>query len=61
MYRTFTDHIPTKYVGCFEDERNITKGTYLSHEMGNNNSPRRCMNLCNTQQFNYAAIRGYWN
>lgn len=29
--------------------------------MGNNNSPRRCMNLCNTQRFKYAAIKRYLN
>jgi len=57
--KIFTDHIPKKYVGCFEDDEKKTKGKYLSYQMGNNNSPKRCMNLCNTQRFKYAAVKGY--
>lgn len=26
-----------------------------------NNSPKRCMNLCNTHRFKYAAVKGYTN
>lgn len=50
--------MPRKYVGCFENGDNKTKGEYLSYEMGTNNSPKRCANLCNTQQFKYAAVKG---
>jgi len=54
----FTDHVPRKYVGCFESDENKWNGKHLSYDMGNNNSPKRCMNLCNTQQFKYAAVTG---
>lgn len=54
----FIDYEPKKYIGCFKDEKKIT-GTYLSYKMESNNSPKRCMNLCNTQQFKYAAVKGY--
>lgn len=56
----FTDYLPKNYVGCFDDEIKKIKGKYLSYQMGYN-SPRKCMNLCNTQQFSYAAIKGYYN
>lgn len=55
---TFVDYIPKKYVGCFEDEEDNGKGRNIIFQMGTNNSPKRCMNLCNTQQFRYAAVKG---
>lgn len=53
------DHPPRKYVGCFDDDEKKIKGKYLSYQMGANNSPKRCMNLCNTQRFHYAAVTEY--
>lgn len=52
------DYAPKKYVGCFEDSEHKIKGKYLSFEMDINNSPKRCMNLCNTLRFKYAAVKG---
>lgn len=53
------DFVPNKYVGCFGDEESKTKGKHLTFQMESNNSPKRCMNLCNTQRFKYAAVKGY--
>lgn len=52
------DYLPKKYIGCFEDDSSKTKGASLSFHMGTNNSPRRCMNLCNTHQIKYASVKG---
>jgi len=51
--------VPKKYIGCFDDDGKKTKGKYLSFLMDINNSPKRCMNLCNTHRFKYAAVKGY--
>ena len=53
----FIDYIPKKYIGCFDDDGKKTKGKYLTFPMDHNNSPKRCMNLCNTQRFKYAATK----
>ncbi|XP_060850898.1 uncharacterized protein LOC132929522 [Rhopalosiphum padi] len=59
IYSTgITDYIPKKYIGCFDDDGKKTKGKYLTFPMESNNSPKRCMNLCNTHRFKYAAIKG---
>lgn len=55
--KIFIDFLPKKYVGCFEDDEKKPKGKYLSYEMGTNNSPKRCINLCNTHRFKYAAVK----
>jgi len=50
------------YVGCYDDandvDENKTKEKHLIFQMGTNNSPKRCMNLCSTQRFEYAAVKG---
>ncbi|KAL4131837.1 hypothetical protein QTP88_009086 [Uroleucon formosanum] len=59
IYSTgITDYVPKKYIGCFDDDGKKTKGKYLSFSMDINNSPKRCMNLCNTHRFKYAALKG---
>ncbi|XP_025423118.1 uncharacterized protein LOC112692604 isoform X2 [Sipha flava] len=59
IYSTgITDFLAKKYEGCFENEEKKNKGKNLSFNMEQNNSPRRCMNLCNTQRFKYAAVNG---
>lgn len=54
----FIDFLPKKYVGCFEDDDKKPKGKYMFFQMATNNSPKRCMNLCNTLRFKYAAVKG---
>lgn len=56
--KTFSDHPSKKYVGCFDEDEKNHNGKRVSFQMGANNSPKRCMNLCNTQRFKYAAIKG---
>lgn len=46
-------------MGCFEDNENKPKGKFVSFQMNANNSPKRCMNLCNTLQLKYAVLKGY--
>lgn len=59
IYSTgISDYVPKKYLGCFDDDGKKTKGKYLSFPMDINNSPKRCMNLCNTHRFKYAAVKG---
>ncbi|VVC39997.1 Hypothetical protein CINCED_3A002549 [Cinara cedri] len=59
IYSTgITDYTPKKYLGCFEDNDNKPKGKYLSFQMDKNNSPKRCINLCNTLQLKYAVLKG---
>ncbi|CAH1711664.1 unnamed protein product [Aphis gossypii] len=62
IYSTgITDFAAKNYIGCYDtidDDENKTKGKRLIFQMGTNNSPKRCMNLCNTQRFKYAAVKG---
>ncbi|XP_022166764.1 uncharacterized protein LOC111031217 [Myzus persicae] len=61
IYSTgITDYVSKNYVGCYDadDDENISKEKHLIFQMGTNNSPKRCMNLCNTQRFKYAAVKG---
>lgn len=55
------DYTPKKYLGCFEDNDSKPKGKYLSFQMDTNNSPKRCVNLCNTLQLKYAVLKGYFS
>lgn len=54
--KLFVDYAPNKYVGCFEDDKKHNRG--IRYEMGSNNSPKRCMNICNTHRFKYAEVQG---
>jgi len=59
--KIFTDYVSKNYVGCYDsndDDENKTKEKHLIFQMGTNNSPKRCMNLCNTQRFRYASVKG---
>ncbi|XP_026809559.1 uncharacterized protein LOC113551491 [Rhopalosiphum maidis] len=61
MYSTgITDYTAKNYVGCYDsndDDEPKTKEKRIIFEMNTNNSPKRCMNLCNTQRFKYAATK----
>ncbi|XP_050420558.1 uncharacterized protein LOC126833331 [Adelges cooleyi] len=59
VYSTgMTQYVATKYEGCFADEPVKHKNGILTFQMGTNNSPKRCMNLCNIERYKYALLKG---
>ncbi|XP_050537386.1 uncharacterized protein LOC126903300 isoform X2 [Daktulosphaira vitifoliae] len=59
IYATgLTEYVANNYIGCFEEEQKKNKTKLLIFQMGTNNSPKRCMNLCNSQTFKYALLKG---